>query len=415
MNETIGKCRPLRLFSDRKAIWQVRMIALVSGELPRARGIRIAGARLPMSTASKKVRYAVVGLGNIAQVAVLPAFAHAENSELVALISGDAEKRRVLGQRYGISALGGYDELESIAHSARVDALYVTTPNAAHQRLVERAAAVGLHVLCEKPLGASTAQCQAMIDAARNARVKLMTAYRLHFEQTNLEAIERVLRGEIGNPRFFSSVFSHQVREGDVRTRASLGGGALFDMGVYCINAARYLFRAEPLQVTAFSVTGSDPRSAEVDEMTSALLLFPGDRVAQFTASQGAADVSEYRVVGTSGDIRLDPAFEYYEKNAIHVTTDGKTKTSETGKRDQFAPELIHFSRCILEDREPEPAGEEGLADVRIMEAILRSARLGERVQLEPFARSQRPTPEQELHRPAVGKIEKVNVPSKTE
>lgn len=390
----------------------------------RARNLRTAGLRMAshllgvdeMNTdASRRIRYAVAGMGNIAQAAVLPAFAHAENSELAALISGDAEKLATLGEKYGISATGGYDDLERIAKSAAIDALYVTTPNALHAQLVERAAAAGLHVLCEKPLASNVAECQSMIDSARRAKVKLMTAYRLHFEETNLEAIARLFKGEIGFPRLFSSIFSHQVRLGNVRTSATLGGGALFDMGVYCINAARYLFRAEPIEVSAFQVFGTDARSTEVDETTTAILVFSGGRVAQFTASQGAADVAEYRVVGTSGDIRLDPAFEYHEKNSIHVTVDGNTESSATSKRDQFAPELVYFSRCILEDLEPEPSGEEGLADVRIMDAVIQSAKLGRRVPLEPFERSQRPTPNLEMHFRAVGKVEPIKAPAPSE
>lgn len=367
------------------------------------------------SATSNKVRYGVVGLGHIAQVAVLPAFSHAKNAELGALISGDAEKLAKLAEKYDVAHTGSYDDLEQLANTARFDAIYVTTPNARHAKIVERAAAAGLHVLCEKPLAASVAECEAMLELTRRAGVKLMTAYRLHFESTNLEAIARVTQGEIGTPRFFSSVFSHQVKEENPRTSAALGGGALFDMGVYCINAARYLFRAEPLEVSATQIFGNDTRSAEVDEMTVATLLFPGNRVAQFIASQGAADVSEYRIVGTEGDIRLDPAFEYYGKNAIHVTIGGKTDSSVTSKRDQFAPELVHFSNCILENKEPKPSGEEGLADVRIMEAIVRAAKAGGRVKLPPFEPSERPTPDLEMHFRAVGKVEPIGAeaPSK--
>ncbi len=368
-----------------------------------------------MQTGDAKVRYLVVGLGNIAQAAVLPAFAHAENSELVGLISGDAEKLEALARKYEVSATGGYEQLEEIARTTQAQALYVTTPNALHRQIVERAAAIGLHILCEKPLGSTVAECQSMIDSAARAKVKLMTAYRLHFEKTNLDAIGRVLGGEIGEPRFFSSIFSHQVKAGNPRTDASLGGGALLDMGVYCINAARYLFRSEPMEVSAMRVQGNDARSRDVDEMTMAILRFPDNRMAQFIASQGAADVSEFRIVGTKGDIRLDPAFEYHAENEIHVTVDGKTKSSATSKRDQFAPELVHFSECILGDSEPEPSGEEGLADVRIIEAISEAARSGERVTLPTFERTRRPTPELEMHRRAVGKIESVNAPAPSE
>jgi predicted dehydrogenase len=251
-----------------------------------------------------------------------------------------------------------------------------------------------------------------MLWTAADAKIKLMTAYRLHFEQANLRAIQRLKDGEIGEPRIFSSVFSQQVREGDIRTQAELGGGALFDMGIYCVNAARYLFQAEPIEVSAFRVQGTDPRFTDTDEMTAAILRFPGDRIAQFTASQGAADVSEFRVIGTKGDLRLDDAFGYHGKSHEYLTIDGKTEQTTSAAHDQFAAELVYFSQCILEDREPEPSGEEGLADVQILEAIVQAASLGRKVTLTPIERDQRPNQGLEMHKPATPKIETVNAPS---
>ncbi|MDB4996196.1 MAG: Gfo/Idh/MocA family oxidoreductase, partial [Myxococcaceae bacterium] len=202
-----------------------------------------------MATLGKRrVRYAVVGLGNIAQVAVLPAFAHAkENSELVGLVSSDAEKLSVLAKRHDVEHTGSYDDLERVLAEAKVDAVYVTVPNALHRTMTERAARAGVHVLCEKPMAVTEEDCDAMIDVTREHRVKLMIAYRLHFDPANLRAIERVRAGKIGDPRIFSSVFCHQVRENDIRTHAELGGGALFDLGIYCLNAARYIFQDEPI------------------------------------------------------------------------------------------------------------------------------------------------------------------------
>ena len=359
------------------------------------------------------VRYAVVGLGNIAQVAVLPAFAHAkENSKLVALISSDAEKLKALSERYSVGITGSYEELDKISASGDVDAIYVATPNTKHRVALESAARAGVHVLCEKPLAATVEDCRSMLSTAAAAKIKLMTAYRLHFEQANLRAIERIRNGEIGEPRLFSSVFCHQVRAGDIRTRAEFGGGALFDMGIYCVNAARYLFQDEPLEVSAFRVHGSDERFKETDEMTSAILRFPGDRIAQFTASQGAADVSEFRIIGTNGDLRLEGAFDYHGKSEEFLTVDEKTKRTTTAQHDQFAAELIHFSKCILEDRAPEPSGEEGLADVQILEAIMEAASSGRRVALTPADRERRPNQSLEINKPATRKVETVNAPS---
>src|SRR4051812_71645 len=171
-----------------------------------------------MANGNKKVRYALIGAGNIAQVAVLPAFKHAKsNSELVAVISNDPEKREQLRKNYDLELFGDYDDLELILEKGSVDVLYVSTPNALHKECVLRAAAAGVHVLCEKPLATSVADCEQMAEACGKAGVKLMVAYRLHFEEANLKAQELAKFGKIGDPRVFESVFSHVVRPGDIR------------------------------------------------------------------------------------------------------------------------------------------------------------------------------------------------------
>lgn len=358
-----------------------------------------------------KVRYAVIGAGNIAQVAVLPAFRHAEgDAELVALVSGDPEKLELLGRRYPVAAMGSYDELESVLARSRADAVYVAVPNQQHRELTERAARAGCHVLCEKPMSVTEDDCLAMIRACDEAQVKLMIAYRLHFEAANLTAIDLCRSGRLGEICFFSSVFSQEVRPGDIRTRPDLGGGAVFDLGVYCINAARNLFAAEPVEVSAFVA-----REEGVDQTTTAILRFRGDRFAQLTVSVGAAKVSSYRVVGTKGDLRLDPAYAY-DDTLVHYLTlaDGKTRTRPFPRRDQFAPELRYFSRCVVENLEPEPDGREGLADVRVVRAILESAETGRAVKLGPFEKAPRPTLAQAMRIPPVHAPRPVHAPAPT-
>ncbi|MGZ8867167.1 MAG: Gfo/Idh/MocA family protein, partial [Thermoanaerobaculia bacterium] len=223
--------------------------------------------------ARKKIRYAVVGLGHITQVAVLPAFQNArENSELAALVSSDATKLEKLGERYGVAKLYSYDQYDELLKSGEIDAVYIGLPNHEHEEYTVRAARRGIHVLCEKPLALSERECRRMIRAAEKNDVKLMTAYRLHFEQANLEAIEAVRSGKIGEPRLFNSLFCMDVREGDIRLRKDTGGGTLWDIGVYCINAARYLFRDEPIEVLAMTATNGQKRFAETEEMTGAML-----------------------------------------------------------------------------------------------------------------------------------------------
>jgi predicted dehydrogenase len=359
-----------------------------------------------------RIRYAVVGAGNIAQVAVLPAFEHAkENSELAAIVSDDPEKRAALGKRYHV-ATASYDELERLAADEEVDAVYLAVPNHLHRPFAERAARAGLHVLCEKPMAMTSEDCRAMVASCDQAGVQFMVAYRLHFEEANLQALDIVRSGQIGEPRYFTAAFSQQVRPGDIRTRADLGGGALFDMGIYCINAARFLFGAEPDEVLAYQTHGADPRFHGVDETTTAILRFPGSRLAQLTASQGASDVDTLRIVGTEGDLRVEPAFGYTGVLKHYLTVGDKTRESSFAKRDQFAPELVHFSECVLRSRAPAASGREGWADVRVMEAIVRSARTGERVRLEPFDPGRRPDPSDEMRKPVVRPPKTVRAPS---
>lgn len=346
------------------------------------------------------IRYAVVGLGYIAQAAVLPAFGHARgNSRLVALVSGDRAKREELGRRYRVPAYD-YDEYDSLLESGSVDAVYLALPNELHHDFTLRAAARGVHVLCEKPLAVTEKECRAMIAACRRNRVKLMTAYRLHFERATLSALAGVGSGLIGEPRSFVSSFTLTVASPD-NIRANpreLGGGTLFDIGVYCINAARNLFRAEPTE--AFAMAAGRRGSAE--ETAAATLRFPGDRLATFCVSFGADKTSEYRITGSKGSLRADPAYELAAGLKLHVTREGRKKTLAYRKRDQFAPELLHFSDCIQRDREPVPSGEEGLADVRIIAALYRSAETGRAVKLARRPKRAKPTRRHEVTRPPV-------------
>jgi glucose-fructose oxidoreductase len=173
---------------------------------------------------------------------------------------------------------------------------------------------------------------------------------------------------------------------------------------VYCINAARYLFRAEPKEVMAVSVNSGKAALREIDESTGALLRFDRERVAAFVTSFGAADVASYRIVGSRGQLHVDPAYEYAEGLAYELTVDGKTTRKRIGKRDQFAPELLYFSDCIEKNREPEPSGEEGMQDVRIVEALYESAETGKAITIPPFQPTKRPTGRQRINRPGIRK-----------
>jgi predicted dehydrogenase len=352
----------------------------------------------------RQIRYAVVGLGHIAQVAVLPAFGNARrNSKLVGLVSGDPLKRERLGAKYEVEHTWSYEQYDACLKS--VDAVYIALPNSMHCDYAVRAARAGVHVLVEKPMALTEEECERMTRAAREAGVKLMVAYRLHFERANLEAGEIARFGRIGEPRLFSSTFCTPVVPGNIRVRRDLGGGVLYDIGIYCINAARSLFRDEPIEVRAATAGTLD----EVEESVSATLRFPNERLATFTASFGAAKVSEYRLAGTKGDVALEPAYDYARPLKHRLTLDGEMRERRFAKRDQFAPELLYFSDCVLQNGTPEPGGDEGLADVRVIRALYRSAASGQPVALTPFAKRERPSLEQEIRRPPVEKPEVIH------
>lgn len=369
--------------------------------------------RVAPKVAQPPVRYAVVGLGHIAQTAVLPGMVRAKGCEVAALVSDDPVKLKALARRYRVKQAVGYDGYNALLASGDIDAVYIALPNDQHYQYTVRALRAGIHVLVEKPMAVTEPQCREMIDAAREGAARLMVAYRLHFERANLQAVALAQEKKLGNLRFFHSTFSMQVTKGDIRTRSvASGGGPLYDLGVYCINAARGLFQAEPLEVIAFAARGKDERFTENDEMVSAILRFPDERLASFTASFGAANTAAYDLVGTLGSLRLDPGYEYSEALSRRVTIKGKTSIHIQPAGDQFAAEIDYFSRCIREGREPEPSGAEGLADVRVVEALIESIRSGRPVAVPPLGLPvQRPAPGLAIRYPAGTQPQPIHAP----
>jgi glucose-fructose oxidoreductase len=362
---------------------------------------------------AKRVRYAVVGLGHIAQVAVLPAFAHAnENSEVTALVTDDPAKAKQLSKKYCIGPVYSYQDYEHLVNSGEVDAVYIALPNNMHRDYSVTASNAGIHVLCEKPMATSEEECLDMIRAAEQNGTKLMIAYRLHFDKANLQAVELVQSGKLGEPRIFNSTFTMQVKPDNIRLKRAMGGGPLWDIGVYCVNAARYLFRAEPEEVFAFDASSKDKRFREVEESVSAVMRFPDAQLASFACSFGAADVSAYEVVGTEGSLRADPAYEYAEGLKLKITINGKVRERDFGKSDQFGPELVYFSDCILRNRQPEPSGKEGLADVRVIRALYESLDKQEAVRLRIEEPEKRPSAVQEIRRPPIQKPDLIHAES---
>jgi len=351
----------------------------------------------------EKIRWAVIGQGHFAQTAILPAFAHArENSELVAIFSGDERKRRQLARRHHAEFALPYEELPDFLRSGEVQAVYIAVPNHLHRDLTLEAAQAGVHVLCEKPMAVTTRDCRDMIAACDDHRVKLMIAYRLHLERANLTAADDIRRGRIGDARYFTSSYSYQLDDENIRgLPTEEGGGPLYDIGIYCINAARYLFGEEPLEVAALAATApDDPRFTVTEEQVSAVLRFPGERLATFSVGFGASSISSYTVAGSKGTLRLEPAYTHSGRRTLVEETQRGERKQTFPDRDQVAPELVYFADCILRDLDPEPSGWEGLHDVAIIEAIHDSARTGRKITLDLEPRRQRPTRAQAIDKP---------------
>jgi predicted dehydrogenase len=364
----------------------------------------------------RKIRYAVVGLGDIAQEAFMPGVAHTGNSEITALVSGDPEKLAELGKSYGVKNLYGYEQFAELLASGEIDAIYLATPNWRHAEFAVPALRAGIHVLSEKPLEVSSAKAREIIAASQNGKAKLMTAYRLHFEPATLDAIRRIRAGELGDLIAFTACFTQMVDPANHRATSGIEAGPLFDMGPYPINAIRYLFGAEPLEViSAIGVRHRQAGLGDLDDTVAVTLRLPGDRLAQFTVSYYANQVDSLIVAGTEGSIQMDPAFGFGQGLA-HRRRIGEKDSSETFKStDQFGGELRYFSDCIIEDRSPEPDGEEGLADLLVIEAIVEAMRTKQPVKVEPSGRTRRIDPEgQEQTLRAVSPPTPVNAASPT-
>ncbi|RZA08246.1 MAG: Gfo/Idh/MocA family oxidoreductase, partial [Proteobacteria bacterium] len=264
------------------------------------------------SHSGKKVRYAVVGLGDIAQAAFMPAVKQTGNSEITALVTGDAEKAKAVAAEYGVKAVYGYEQFSELLKSGLIDAVYLATPNWRHAEFAVPALRAGIHVFTEKPMEVTTAKCREIMAAKEESSAKLMVAYRLHFEPATLSTIDMIRRGELGEVNIFSSAFCQMVDPENHRTKHGIEAGPLFDMAPYPINAARYVFSDEPTEVvSAVGMRHPEAGLGDLDDTISATLRFPGNRLAQFVVSYYGSTVDSFFAVGTKGSVQMNPGFGY--------------------------------------------------------------------------------------------------------
>ena len=354
---------------------------------------------------SQKTRYAVIGAGWISQEAFMPAVHQTGNSEITTIITGNGERARALADFHGVAHVGGYDDYDRMLGEDLFDAVYIALPNSMHADFSIRASNAGKHAMVEKPLAISVEECEAMIAAAAEADRWLMTAYRLHCEPATVEVLERIRSGEIGEVKFVTASYSFQSLASNHRLAAEHWGGPLQDIGVYCLNAMRHIFEAEPEEVWATKGHGQgDPRFTEVEGTISALLRFPGEKMAQFTASFEAGDTDWYRVVGTKGTIDVDRGFGFLDTPRPVVEVDGKREAIEVENVDHFGAQIAYFSDCIQNGLRPEPDGEEGLADVQALLAIEAAAKTGQGQKVTASPRPVHPTREMVRYIPRTDK-----------
>ena len=332
----------------------------------------------------KKLGWALVGLGKLTVEELLPAFARCEASRVAALVSGVPEKAKALAARYGVPEKGIYDYagFDKLADNPDVDVVYVVLPNSLHAEYTVRAARAGKHVFCEKPMAPTSKECREMIAACREAGRRLMIAYRLHHEPHHLRAVDLARGKELGGVQLMVGELTQQVPPGTWRTAKKMGGGPLPDIGIYPLNEARMLFGEEPNEVRATTFAPKDdPRFKEVEQRCLFTLTFPSGAQAHCSCDYGLDDVSQFAMIGPDGSARMDRAFAYRGLKLTR-TVRGIQTVTEFAQKDQFASEIDHFSRCILENKPHKTPGEEGQRDVTIIEAIYEAARTGKVVKL---------------------------------
>lgn len=335
-----------------------------------------AGLALP-EIAEKKVGWAIVGLGQLALEEVMPAFRLSRLSRPVALVSGHPDKAKRVANAYGVDPrnIYSYEDYGKLAENQEVEVIYIILPNSMHAEYTIRGLKAGKHVLCEKPMATSVAECESMIAAANEANKKLMIAYRLRYEPFNQKVIELCQQHKLGKLKSILATNGQNVMAPNIRLSSKLGGGPLGDVGIYCLNAARYITGQEPIEVTAFSHQPSDdPRFREVPESVTFQLKFKDGVLAHCGSSFGTSESRYYRVECTEGCIELDDAFAYRGQQ-LRVRTKESAQQLKIVPVNHFAQEMDHLSECILKDKEPRTPGAEGLADMRAIAAIEQSIR----------------------------------------
>ena len=336
----------------------------------------LAGVRTSRAQEGRKLNFAVAGLGSLSTNQIAPALAKTEHARLAGIVTGSTEKAERWKSEFGIDErhVYGYDDMDRLRDDPDIDAVYVVTPNGLHAEHTIRAARAGKHVLCEKPMANSAAECRAMIEACDDAGVRLAVGYRCRFEPHHLECMRLAREREFGAIRHIEAGFGFRI--GDPRQwrlRADLaGGGALMDVGIYALQTCRVLTGEEPEIISAIETKTDLEKFVDVDETVVWEMRFPSGVTASCTTSYNFNGLNRFRALAERGWFGLDPAYSY--TGLAGATSRGPLSLPAV---DQFAAEIDDFALCILEGRESIVSGEEGLRDLLAIEAIYESIRSG--------------------------------------
>lgn len=329
-------------------------------------------------TPKKKLGWALVGLGSLSTNQIAPALLKTANARLTAVVTGSPEKGKQWSEKYGFDAshIYSYENFDKIIDDADVDVVYIVLPNSMHREYVERAAKAGKHVFCEKPMANTADDCRKMIDACAAAKKLLGVGYRCQFEPHHREAMRLAKEKVFGEVKHIQANFGFQ--SGDPKQwrlrKALAGGGALMDVGVYALQACRYLMGEEPVEVSAIETKTDPVKFAEVDETINWQMKFASGRTAQCTTTYLFNGYNDFTAVCQRGKFGLEPAFGY---SGLKGFCSGGKNYLDMPDVDHFQLEIEAFSQAILDGKEFAPSGEEGLRDLLVIDAIYRSIQSG--------------------------------------
>jgi len=321
---------------------------------------------------NRKLGVALVGLGSLSANQIAPAFSKSENCKLAAIVTGTPEKEKIWSEKYGIGSghIYNYNSFDKLASDDSVDVVYIVLPNSMHAEYTIRAVKAGKHVLCEKPMANSAADCRDMISSCQAANRKLAIGYRCQYEPHHVKCVEMARNKELGAIKMIEAGFGFKI--GDPKqwrlNKQLAGGGALMDVGVYALQACRYLTGEEPSTITAQETKTDATKFAQVDESITWLMQFPSGTLAYCSTSYNFNGLNRFNAFTENGFMRMDPAFSYTGNRM--ETSKGKV---ELDTPDQFATEMDAFAKCILENKPSKVSGEEGLRDLLAVEAIYKS------------------------------------------